>query len=149
MGNRVRPSIVEKCRAAYVPVGDFADRWYEELPWRKRIALGIRGEQIAARCLRRRGMLILARNYRAGGAEIDLIADDHGTLVFVEVKARGGDAFGLPQEAVDARKQSRIRRACAMYVASRRLHDTQIRFDVVALTGAGRNRRLEIIKDAF
>src|SRR5579863_7525549 len=104
-------------RAPYVHVGDWADRWYEELPWRKRIALGVRGEQIAARHLRRRGLMILARNYRAAGAEVDLVVLDRTTLVFVEVKTRAGSGFGAPQDAVDAAKQKRIRRAAESYAA--------------------------------
>ena len=136
-------------RAPYVYLGDLADRWYEELPWRKRIPLGPRGEQIAMRYLRRRGHAILAHNYRAAAAEIDLVVLDYATLVFVEVKTREGDGFGAPQEAVDAEKQERIRRAGESYAASRGAGGLPTRFDVVAITGTGRNRRLEVIKDAF
>jgi putative endonuclease len=146
-----RVSLLEKLlRPHYVRAGDFFDRWYEELPWRKRIPLGIRGEQIATRYLRRSGYLILARNYRAAHAEIDLVAADHGTLVFVEVKARTGTAFGMPAEAVDERKQKRIRRAAQVYIARRRrVRAVPVRFDVVGILGAGRNRRLDLIKGAF
>jgi len=137
-------------RLPYIRAGDFLDRWYEELPWRKRMPLGRRGEQIAARYLRRSGYLILARNYWAAHAEIDLVAADHGTLVFIEVKARTGTAFGTPAEAVDERKQARIRRAAEVFIARRRsLREVPVRFDVVGIVGAGRNRRLELIKDAF
>src|SRR5216684_5346187 len=100
-------------RIPYVRVGEFFDRWYEELPWRTRIPLGRRGEAIARRHLRRRGYLILAHNYRAAGAEIDLVALDRDTLVFIEVKARDGIAAGTPQEAVEDHKQEQIRRAAA------------------------------------
>ena len=68
--------------------------------------LGRRGEGIAARYLRRCGYRILERNFRAAGAEIDLVAADRETLVFVEVKARSSGALGTPAEAVDARKPS-------------------------------------------
>ena len=136
-------------RTPYVLLGELIDRWYEELPWRKRIALGPRGEQIAQRHLRRCGYLILTRNFRAAGAEIDLVALDRDTLVFVEVKAREGIAAGTPQEAVDDHKQDQIRRAAASYVVMRRAQAVATRFDVVALTGTGRGRRLELIKDAF
>ena len=74
---------------------------------------------------------------------------DRATLVFVEVKTRDGAGFGAPQEAVDAEKQERIRRAGEAYAASRRAGRLPMRFDVVAITGAGRNRRLKVIKDAF
>jgi len=119
------------------------------LPWRKEIALGPRGEAIARRYLRRRGYLILARNFRAAGAEIDIVALDGETLVFVEVKAREGIEAGTPREAVDDNKQEQIRRAAASYVAMRHAQAVTNRFDVVAITGSGRNRTIELIKDAF
>jgi putative endonuclease len=133
----------------YVRVGEFLDRLYEELPWRRQIALGPRGEAIARRSLRRRGYLILAQNFRAAGAEIDIVALDGDTLVFIEVKAREGIEAGTPREAVDDHKQEQIRRAAASYVAMRRAHAVAIRFDVVAITGSGRSRTIELIKDAF
>jgi putative endonuclease len=139
----------EWVRAPYIALGGLLDQWYEELPWRGKIALGVRGERIAERHLKRCGYIILARNYRAAGAEIDLIGLDRRTLAFVEVKTRGGEEFGMPQEAVDAGKQDRIRRAAAAYTEWRRAHGVAIRFDVVAITGTGRGRRLEVIKDAF
>ena len=60
-----------RLRRQWVSVGDYFDRWYEELPWRRGIPLGQRGEGIAGRHLRRRGYRILERNFRAAGAEID------------------------------------------------------------------------------
>lgn len=136
-------------RMPYVAIGGLLDRWYEELPWRRKIPLGVRGERIAERHLKRCGYIILARNYRAAGAEVDLIGLDGRKLAFVEVKARGGEDFGTPQEAVDDGKQDRIRRAASAYVEWRRARGVPIRFDVVAITGVGRERRLEVIKDAF
>lgn len=136
-------------RRPYVRLGGFFDCWYEELPWRKGIPLGQRGEGIARRHLRRCGYLVLARNYRASGAEIDLVALDAAQLVFVEVKTRSDEAAGMPQEAVDDHKREQIRRAAEAYVAARRAYGVATRFDVIAITGAGRGRRLELIKDAF
>ena len=136
-------------RAPYVCVGAMLDRWYEEMPWRKRVDSGRRGEQVAARHLKRSGYIILARNYRAAGAEIDLVALDERTLVFVEVKFRSGAGFGTPVEAVDLEKRERIRRAARSFAEWRGVPDLPARFDVVALSGAGRNSRLEVIKDAF
>ena len=129
--------------------GDYFDRWYEELPWRRRLPLGRRGEQIAARHLRRCGYRILERNFRAAGAEIDLVAADCGTFVFVEVKTRSSAAFGAPAEAVDERKAVRIHRAAEIYL--RRIHAAErpVRFDIVAIIGAGRACRLELLRDAF
>lgn len=74
---------------------------------------------------------------------------DRETLVFVEVKTRSSTQFGAPAEAVDERKAERIRRAAGIYL--RRNHAAQrlARFDVIAIIGAGRARRLELLKDAF
>src|SRR5215472_14990996 len=123
-------------RAPYVYLGAIFDRWYEEMPWRKRVPAGRRGEQIATRHLKRCGYLILARNYRAAGAEIDLVALDESTLAFVEVKSRVGSGFGTPVEAVDREKRERIRRAARAFAEWRGVPDLPTRFDVVALRGA-------------
>jgi len=136
-------------RRRYVSAADAVDRFCEELPWRAAQPLGARGEQIARRYLKRCGYLILAQNYRAAGAELDLIALDHEELVFVEVKARATTAAGAPEEAVNLEKQQHIRRAASSYVAARHAQALKMRFDVVAITGIGRQRRLELIKDAF
>jgi putative endonuclease len=149
MGDTMAVPIVARLRQQWVGVSDYFDRWYEELPWRRRLPLGQRGEDIAGRYLRRCGYRILERNFCAAGAEIDLIAADRETLVFVEVKARSSAAFGEPAEAVDARKSERIRRAAAMYLRRNHAEARVARFDVVAITGAGRARRLELLKDAF
>jgi putative endonuclease len=136
-------------RRGWVSAGDYLDRWYEELPWRRRLPLGRRGEEIAARHLRRCGYRILERNFRTAGAEIDLVAADRETFVFVEVKTRSSSALGTPAEAVDERKAARIHRAAGIYL--RRIHadERPARFDIVAIIGAGRACRLELLKDAF
>ena len=136
-------------RAPYVYIGAILDRWYEEMPWRKRVDTGRRGEQVATRHLKRCGYIILARNYRAAGAEIDIIALDDSTLVFVEVKFRSGSGYGTPSEAVDQEKRERIRRAARAFAEWRGVPDLPARFDLVALSGAGRSCRLEVIRDAF
>ncbi len=136
-------------RAPYVRVGALLDRLYEEMPWRRHVPAGRRGEQIAARHLKRCGYIILARNYRAAGAEIDLVALDENMLVFVEVKFRTHDGFGTPTEAIDGEKRERIRRAARAFAERRGVPDLPARFDVVALSGFGRSGRLELIKNAF
>ena len=80
--------------------------------------LGSRYEEKAAACLEQRGWRILERNYRCRQGEVDLICRDGGYLVFVEVKYRSDDRFGAPAEAVDGRKQARIRGAAAYYLYS-------------------------------
>lgn len=104
---------------------------------------------MAARHLRLHGYSIIARNFRAAGAEIDLIAMDGDTLVFVEVKARRGTSYGTPEAAVDDRKQMRIRRAAEVFTSQNSAAGVAIRFDVVAITGDGRKRKLEILRNAF
>jgi putative endonuclease len=114
-----------------------------------RAALGAKGERMAVRRLRREGYRIVARNFRAAGAEIDAIAMDGDTLVFVEVKTRIGSGTGRPEEAVHGLKQSHIRRAAAAYARAHAMEERPIRFDVVAVSRPDGRWRLEIIKDAF
>jgi putative endonuclease len=74
---------------------------------------------------------------------------DGTTLVFIEVKARASDAKGTPAAAVNERKQERIRRAAEWYCARYHVRGRGVRFDVVAISGAGDSRRIEVLKDAF
>jgi putative endonuclease len=94
---------------------------------------GNRGERVAARFLRRLGYRVLARNHRNRFGEIDLIAADGQTLVFVEVKTRRSAAAGAPFEAVDPTKQRQLTRAATAYLVQRRLFDRSARFDVVGI----------------
>lgn len=114
-----------------------------------RIALGRRGERIAERHLKRRGYRILERNFRAAGAEIDLVAMDGETLVFVEVKTRRTARAGMPEEAVNQRKRRHLRRAAEIYALGHRAHDRAMRFDVVAIREDDAGRHLELLRDAF
>ncbi len=99
----------------------------------KHIETGKRGESVAAEYLERKGWRIVERNWRAGRGEIDLIAWAHDRLlVFVEVKARSGDGFGGPEEAVDARKQDIMARTAGIYMEHIG-YDWEIRFDIVAV----------------
>jgi putative endonuclease len=92
--------------------------------------LGDRGERAAARYLRRQGMRVWVRGYRTRTGEIDLIARDGDTLVFVEVKSR---RQGVPAEAVTPEKQRRITSAALGFLHKYKLLDTRCRFDVVAI----------------
>lgn len=98
-----------------------------------RLSLGKQGEALAAGYLADRGFTILARNHRTPIGELDLIARDRRYLLFVEVKTRKGTAFGLPAEAVGARKQRQILRAAQWYLASGKHPELQPRFDVIAV----------------
>jgi putative endonuclease len=111
--------------------------------------LGDRGERHAARHLRRQGFRILVRGYRTAHGEIDLVARDGDTLVFVEVKSR---RQGQPAEAVTAEKQRRLTLAGLRFLAEHRLlHDQRVRFDVVAVVWPdGRTApAVEHFRDAF
>jgi putative endonuclease len=113
------------------------------------VALGRRGERAAERHLRRIGYRIVARNYRAAGAEIDLVAIDGETLVFVEVKTRRSRAAGGPEEAVDERKQTRMRRAAEVFAMRYRADDREMRFDIVAVDASGKRLEIELLRNAF
>lgn len=99
----------------------------------RRKQLGAYGEQLAEDHLKRNGLKIIERNYRAPGGEIDLIARDGRELVFIEVKTRTTDRFGTGAEAVTGNKQRRIANAAQVYLLDKRLHNTSVRFDVVAV----------------
>ena len=99
----------------------------------QRLALGAWGEDQAVSFLRKQGMKILARNYRAPVGEIDIIARWRKNLVFIEVKTRRGTAFGTPQEAVGQRKQQQIIRTAQWYLGQGKQGNLQPRFDVVAI----------------
>jgi putative endonuclease len=107
-------------------------------------AAGDAAEERAARHLAAHGLAILARNYRTRLGEIDLIAREGGTLVFVEVRQRASDRFGGAAASVDHRKRARIEAAAGLYLA-RLAHEPPCRFDVITLEGD----RAEWIRAAF
>jgi putative endonuclease len=95
--------------------------------------MGRRGEALAAALLQAQGLTIVERNYRCRAGEIDLVALDGNTLVFVEVRSRRGDRLGTPFESVDVRKQARVTRVARQFLASRGFGDRDVRFDVVGV----------------
>ena len=110
-------------------------------------------EDRAVAWLRRRGYRPVARNVRNAGGELDLVAEDGDTLCFVEVKARGQNAFGGAVVAVDWKKRRRLIRAARAFLA---VHpwDGPCRFDVLAMdleggAGDGDGARFTLLKDAF
>jgi putative endonuclease len=115
-----------------------------------RIALGKSGETYACRELERRGYAILERRFRTRCGEIDVVARDGETLVFVEVKARRGHRYGTPLEAVTPFKQRRILRMAAEYVLLKGVCNASCRFDVVSVQfGSGLRPKVEVVKRAF
>lgn len=96
---------------------------------------GQAGEARAEEYLRQKGYRILARNLRTSLGELDLVAEDAGVLVFVEVKARTTGAFGGALLAVDRRKQAKLIRLASQYLAQRHWTERACRFDVVLVQG--------------
>jgi putative endonuclease len=99
----------------------------------ERRALGAAGERCAAQYLARRGYRVVARNVRAEGVELDLIALRGGACVFVEVKTRSSALAGAAEEAVDARKRARLVRGARAWLHARRAAHLRVRFDVIAV----------------
>lgn len=112
-----------------------------------RQAVGAYGERCAVRHLVEAGLRVVARNWRCGYGEVDIIAWDGEVLVFCEVKTRRGETFGTPAEAVTRAKVRRLRRLAVEWLRTSGVHAAEVRFDVVevvlARTGAARVTHLE------
>ncbi len=111
--------------------------------------LGRDCEALAAAHLKKAGYRILERNYRSPLGEIDIIAKEQNTLVFVEVKARRSLRYGSAKLALTPAKQRTLSKVALYYLKARRLGCPKARFDVVAVDAAGREPRLEIVRNAF
>ena len=116
---------------------------------RARVAFGKTGEDLACCELERRGYAIIARRHRYRGGELDIVARDGPTLVFVEVKARDGHAFGDAAEAVTWQKRQRIVRLASEYVMRHHLNGSPCRFDVVSIQFDDGRPVIEVFQDAF
>ncbi len=99
----------------------------------RHLITGRAGEELAAAFLAEKGFRVMERNFRCSGGEIDLVCDDAGTLVFVEVKTRSGDVRGEPGEAVGAAKKKRLIKAAALYLCHHRAWSRPSRFDLVGI----------------
>jgi len=110
--------------------------------------IGSRGEDLASEFLKDAGYRIIARNYKTPIGELDIIAKDGETLVFVEVKARSSNAFGYPFEAVDSRKRHKLKNLALLYLKNQK-KNCAVRFDVISITLNGTKKEIEHIKDAF
>ena len=113
-------------------------------------AAGQQAEDLAAAFLTQRGLRVLTRNYRCRGGEIDLIARDGKTLVFVEVRLRRNPAYGGAGESITVTKQRRVVLAARHYLAANAAGHAACRFDCVLLTGtSGKPGDIEWLRDAF
>ena len=116
----------------------------------QRQALGKLGEDLAVAELERRGYAILTRRYRTRHGEIDIVARDGDTIVFVEVKLKTAGEFGTAAESVTPWKQKRVVAMAVDYLARNRLMDRPCRFDVVAIDLLeGGSPRITVITSAF
>jgi putative endonuclease len=115
----------------------------------RRVSLGKMGEDLACAELQRRGYAILARRYRRRGGELDIVARDGATVVFVEVKTRDGEAFGMGSDAVTALKRRRMTQIAIDYMMRHRLTGTACRFDVVSVRVDGDVPSVELVQNAF
>ena len=112
-------------------------------------ASGLQGQQAAETFLHKKGLTVLARNYRTRTGEIDLIARYRTYIIFIEVKARSSTSHGRPAEAVGYHKQQKIIQTARHYLNRYGLTDSDVRFDVVeVLTTVGKTE-INHIEDAF
>ena len=111
--------------------------------------LGKEGEKVAEKYLVRKGYKIVERNYRCSLGEVDLIVLDRRVIVFVEVKTRSGHGYGSPLEAVEWRKQRKMKQAAQYFLSQKKLHQRDARFDVVGISWPGREPVVEHIENAF
>jgi putative endonuclease len=117
---------------------------------RSAAGLGRAGESLAAEHLEARGFRILDRGFRTRTGEIDIVADESGVLVFVEVKARSSLRSGRPSEAVNSRKRLRMLKAARQWLARHDAGEAPCRFDVVEIFARENSRPLvHHIRDAF
>ena len=107
--------------------------------------LGRAGEKLAVDFLRKKGFKILKTNYRTPVGEIDIIAEDNAVIVFVEVKTRTNDNYGMPCEAVDSKKQEKYYKTATFYLQKEKKMDSECRFDVVEIE----NGQINHIFNAF
>ena len=111
--------------------------------------LGSKGEDFAVEFLRHKGFRILEKNYKTFIGEIDIIAQDGETMVFVEVKTRANDSFGCPFEAVHNKKRLKLRNLALLYM-KKQGEEIPIRFDVLSIMcTANGQKQIEHITDAF
>ena len=110
---------------------------------------GKRGEEIAVNYLKQNGYEIIEQNYFYNHGEIDIVAKDGMTLVFVEVKSRRSIRFGQPEESVTPKKQELLRRTAEGYVLQNNIGEMNCRFDVVSIVMGDGTAACTIFKDCF
>jgi putative endonuclease len=114
-----------------------------------RQALGKLGEDAAVAEIERRGYAVLDRRYRTRHGEIDIVAEDGDTIVFIEVKVRATGERGTAAEAVTVQKQRKLVAMATDYLSRRKQAQRRCRFDVVAIDGVGEGARVTLYRAAF
>jgi putative endonuclease len=115
-----------------------------------KLSLGQRGEMLAAAYLVEKGYLIVDRNYRCSLGELDLVAMSDGKLRFVEVKTRSSIDYGYPEEAVDQKKQHKLRQLALLYLKEKNKENDSATFDVLSILWHPKKEPIfKLIQDAF
>jgi putative endonuclease len=107
--------------------------------------IGVEGEDLATKALKKKGYKIIEKNYRSKFGEIDIVAEEKGYLVFIEVKRRNTKSFGGSFDAIDRKKKEHMIRSAQYYLKSHKCFNRKSRFDVVCIDGD----ELKIIQHAF
>lgn len=115
----------------------------------KNIEKGRKGEDLCVEFLKKHNYIILEQNFRCPFGEIDIIAKEKSVYVFIEVKTRTSSKYGFPQEAVNIRKQRKIKKVALYYFKSMDIRDFNCRFDVVTVFLNGNTTEILQIKNAF
>ncbi|HYA93761.1 MAG TPA: YraN family protein [Thermodesulfobacteriota bacterium] len=129
--------------------GSVTDKDHGHEPRREKKDLGKKGEEKALRFLNKKGYRIIETNYVCKMGEMDLIAKEKDTLVFIEVKTRTSTMFGPPQLAVNSWKQRQLSKVALNFLKEKKLEDVKARFDVVAILLGQKGEEIELIKNAF
>ncbi len=116
---------------------------------RQQLQFGKENESLAASYLERKGYRVIDRNHRNRFGEIDIIAKDGDTLVFIEVKARRSNRYGSAKMAVTRNKRRTLSRTALQYLKSHGLMHQKARFDVVAIHWGGHPVNVEVVRNAF
>ena len=111
--------------------------------------VGQEGEDIAFSYIRQQGYRVVDRNYRCPYGEVDLIAKDGETFVFIEVKSRQSTLFGQPEEAVDFKKRKKLSTVALWYLEEKKINDYRARFDVISILLSKQPPEIKLFRDAF
>lgn len=146
----IRYDSVTHSRLVSLRIGTAAASMTQHTPSLKRQSVGRRGEDYAARYLAAHGCVIRARNWRCPTGELDLIAEQGETLIFVEVRTRRGDRLGTPEESITPAKRARLIATAQAYVSEHAVVERAWRIDVIAieLGQQGEVRRCNWIENA-